>query len=293
MAFFGKTFILIASVQSATDQERIVMGDPLASVSSTMQATTCPNKPVYVIVVDPDRAHLGESFVIDMRKMGSIRESMENKVDAAERETIALNLMRAANSEKPSKENPQKVGRVIANINEINHAHPANVVPSENVGPPTVKVFFDMPGLGSISFKYHKVLTLKDQIVFITDKRFGGPAEFYPYCNMRINEPKKPVGVYIEGEKKLFLLDPSVTGFPIKFECEPFELCVVPLGGSKDLNSAMIKELGIVNSFGGETGNGEESSNSGRANPSEQPGRSESYVDGDYESIEGGSGSVI
>jgi hypothetical protein len=266
------------------------MGDPLAAVSSTTQATTCPSKPVYEIVVDPDRAHLGESFVIDMRKMGSRREGMENKVDAAERNTIALNLMRMANNEKPSRENPQKVGRVIS---EINHAHPANAVPSSSVGPPTVKVFFDMPGLGSISFKYHKVLTLKEQIVFITDKRFGGSAEFYPYCNMRLNEPKKPVGVYIEGEKKLFLLDPSVRGFPIKFECEPFELCIVPLGGSKDLNSAMIKELGIVNSFDGEMGNGEESGNPGRTDSSEQPGRSESYVDGDYESIEGGRGGVL
>ena len=174
-----------------------------------------------------------------------------------------------------------------------NHAHSANLVPSDSVGPPGIKVFFDMPGLGSISFKYHKVLTLKEQIVFITDTRFGGPAEFYPYCSMRVNEPKKPVGVYIEGEDKLFLLDPSVSGFPIKFECAPFELCIVPLGSSKPLNSAMIKELGIVKSSEEGKTNGEASSNSEGPNSSEQPGRPQSDVDGDYESVEGGRGGVL
>ena len=269
------------------------MGDPLDAVSSSTKSTVFSNKPIYEIIVDPDRAHLGESFVINMQNNGSRRQFTESRVDAAERNNIALNLMRMSNKPPSSKEDPHKVGRAIVDINEINHAHSANLVPSDSVGPPGIKVFFDMPGLGSISFKYHKVLTLKEQIVFITDTRFGGPAEFYPYCSMRVNEPKKPVGVYIEGEDKLFLLDPSVSGFPIKFECAPFVLCIVPLGSSKPLNSAMIKELGIVKSSEEGKTNGEASSNSEGPNSSEQPGRPQSDVDGDYESVEGGRGGVL
>lgn len=271
------------------------MGDPLAAVSSNSMATTCPNKPVYEIVVDPDRAHLGESFVIDMRKMASYKGNLEKHVDAAKRNDIALNLMRTASSATDEvASNPKKVGRAIPNIHDVDYSHPANDIPDKEVGPPKIKVFFDMPGLGSISFKYHKVIVLDktNQIIFVTDKRHGGSAEFYPYCNMRSTEDRKPVGVYVEGSSKILLLDPAIKGFPIKFDCDPFELCIVPLGGAKNIDSAMIKELGIVNSSVGE-GSGKESSDRGGDDPLDGVGTTEPSTAGDYESVEGGSGGVI
>lgn len=270
------------------------MGENLNPALSSLQATVCPSKPIYEVVVDPDRAHLGESFVIDMRKVASSSKTRrEFNVNADQRNDIALNLMRMASSDAKVDQNPKKVGRVIPNIQDVDHSHPANVVPEKEVGPPKIKVFFDMPGLGSISFKYHKVITLanKNQIIFVTDKRHGGSAEFYPYCNMRSSEEKKPVGVYVEGDDKLILLDPSVKGFPIKFDCEPFEFCIIPVGGFKPLDSAMIRELGIVNSSVGES-HGKESGDSGGNNPDDSSGEYTGGL-GDYESVEGGSGGVL
>lgn len=260
-------------------------------VSSRTQPTTLADKKIYEIVVDPDRAHLGESFVIDMRKMGSSLGPKEKAVDDTQKAAVVENLLRFSASGPVTANSPKKVGRAIPNIQDVNHAHPANEVPS-SVTPPKVKVFFDMPGLGSISFKYHKVLTLRDQIVFVTDKRFGGSAEFYPYCNMRSGEQKKPVGVYIEGENNLYLLDPSIKGFPIKFDCEPYEICIVPIAGAKTLDSAMMQELGIVNLAKGESGDGEESGNTGRVNPSES-GDTSGKAEDLYESLEGGFGGVL
>ena len=262
------------------------------SVSPATQATTCPNKPIYEIVVDPDRAHLGESFVIDMRKI-TPNKPKENNLNEMEKNAIADNLMRFASSTstRQNAATPKKVGRAIPNIQDVDYSHPANPVPS-TVAPPQVKVFFDMPGLGSISFKYHKVLTLRNQVVFVTDKRFGGSAEFYPYCNMRSGEQKKPVGVYVEGEKNLLLLDPSIKGFPIKFDCEPYEICIVPIAGAKALDSAMMQELGIVNLENGETSYGKEGSDTGGDNSSQQSGP-DSRPEDVYESVEGGVGGVI
>jgi hypothetical protein len=270
------------------------MDHKLADVSAATTATTCPDKPIYEIVVDPDMAHLGESFVIDMRKTNGNTVPQGDKMDFAQRSNIANNLKKMANKQSSTSQ-VSRVGRAISTINEIDHAHPANPVPTSNVGPPQVKVFFDMPGLGSISFRYHKVITLKDQIVFMTDKRFGGNAEFYPYCNIKSGETKKPVGVYVEGDNRLLLLDPTIPGFPIKFECEPYEFCIVPVGSAKGLNSAMMQELGIVNSSGKESTNGEESSDRGGLNPPESGARLDpgSPADGDYESVEGGLGGVL
>jgi hypothetical protein len=263
------------------------MSDITAMSPSAMKPTAFSSAPIYQVVVDPDRAHLGESFVLDMRNMG-LPKTESNMSPTIDREAIAQRLKASSVS---SAETAPKVGTAIPTINGIDHAHPANPVPSQSVAAPSVKVFFDMTGLGSISIKYHKVINLPNHIVFITDKRFGGPAEFYPYCNMRSTEEKKPVGMYVQGESHLILLDPSIPGFPIKFDCEPFELCIVPVGSSKNLNSAMIKELGIVNSEEGSS-HGEESSNTGRDNARDAE-HGEPVPDGDYESIEGGRGGVL
>jgi len=267
------------------------MSADFENVSSMTQSTTRSNKQIYEMVVDPDRAHLGESFVIDMRKMGSAVGGKEKAVDDIQKASVVENLLRFSASGPVMANSPKKVGRAIPNIQDIDHSHPANPIPA-SVSPPQVKVFFDMPGLGSISFKYHKVLTLRDQIVFVTDKRFGGSAEFYPYCNMRSGEHKKPVGVYVEGDKNLYLLDPSIKGFPIKFDCDPYELCIVPLAGAKPLDSAMMKELGIVNSAKGESSDGEESGNT-RGPDASEFGPSDGKADDTYESLEGGFGGVL
>lgn len=264
------------------------MSDITAMSPASMKPTAFSSAPVYEIVVDPDRAHLGESFVLDMRNIG-VPKTESSMTPTIDREAIAQRLKAAAAN--PSNSTAPKVGTAIPTINGIDHAHPANPVPSDSVSAPSIKVFFDMTGLGSISIKYHKVINLPNHVVFITDKRFGGPAEFYPYCNMRTTEAKKPVGMYVQGENRLILLDPSVPGFPIKFDCEPFELCVVPVGSSKNLNSAMIRELGIVNSEE-ESSHGEESGNTGRDNARDAE-HGEPLPDGDYESIEGGRGGVL
>lgn len=260
------------------------------SVSSATQPTTLADKKIYEIVVDPDRAHLGESFVIDMRKLGSALGPKERAVDEKQKAAVVENLMKFS-SAGPTLSPPKKVGRAIPNIQDVDHSHPANPVPAA-VSPPQVKVFFDMPGLGSISFKYHKVLTLREQVVFVTDKRFGGSAEFYPYCNMRSGEQKKPVGVYVQGETNLLLLDPTIKGFPIKFDCDPYELCIVPIAGAKTLDSAMMKELGIVNSAKGDSSDGEESSHT-RGTDAAEPSPSDGRAEDAYESLEGGIGGVL
>jgi hypothetical protein len=292
------------------------MAEQLAAVSGDTKTNTAPNKQIYEIVVDPDRAHLGESFVIDMRKLSGNYAPKDSAVDASsQRNNIAENLMRMAAVDRASEntsvkqansqtssvtQDAHKVGRVISNIQGIDHAHPANPLPTSNLAPPNVKVTFDMSGIGSIAFRYHKVINTKTQIIFVTDKRHSGGAEFYPYCNMRANEAKKPIGVYVEGENRVFLLDPSVPGFPIRFDCDPYEFCVIPVAGAKNLNSAMIKELGIVNSnrtndtTEGATSDGEASSDTGGLNSTESYGErgSEESVS-DYESVEGGRGGVL
>ena len=269
------------------------MNRPMAGVSNTTQPTVCPEKQIYEIVVDPDRAHLGESFVIDMRKIHGFKGTASRTMNDEQRAGIANNLMKMASMEGiPDVSQamaPTRVGRAIPNISEINHEHPSNPVPSTTVGPPGIKVFFDMPGLGSISFKYHKVINIKNQIIFVTDKRFGGGAEFYPYCNLRDGSEKKPVGVYVDGSDNLVLLDPSVKGFPIKFDCDPFEFCIVPIAGAKNLDSAMIKELGIVKSSKEEQTNGEASSDRGRDDSTGTGGD----IEESYESVEGGFGGVL
>lgn len=256
---------------------------------SSLQPTVFSDTPVYEIVVDPDRASLGESFTIDMRSMGKPK-AQSNMTPTSDRQVIAERLMAAARAKVDMSAAP-KVGSAIPTINDIDHSHPANPVPSTTVGPPTVKVFFDMTGLGSIAIKYHKVISLPKHVIFITDKRFGGPGEFYPYCNMRSSEEKKPVGMYVQGEDKLVLLDPGVPNFPIKFECEPFEFCIVPVDVSKNLNSAMIRELGIVNSEE-ESNHGKESSDTGGGYPRDAE-HGQPVPDGDYESVEGGRGGVL
>jgi hypothetical protein len=258
---------------------------------SALKPTVFSSAPIYEIVVDPDRASLGESFVIDMRNLGKPKsQSAQDITPTSDRQVIAERLMAAAKNKVDLNTAP-KVGSAIPTINDINHAHPANPVPSSDVGPPTVKVFFDMTGLGSIAIKYHKVITLPKHVIFITDTRFGGPGEFYPYCNMRTSEEKKPVGMYVQGENKLILLDPGVPNFPIKFDCEPFEFCIVPVDVSKNLNSAMIKELGIVNSEE-ESQHGKESGDTGGDYPRDSE-HGQPAPDGDYESVEGGRGGVL
>jgi hypothetical protein len=286
------------------------MAEQLAAVSGDTKTNTAPNKQIYEIIVDPDRAHLGESFVIDMRKLSGNYAPTESPVDASsQRNNIAENLMRMAAVDRASEntsvkqsdvQEAPKVGRVISNIQGIDHSHPANPLPTSNLTPPNVKVTFDMSGIGSIAFRYHKVINTKTQIIFVTDKRHSGGAEFYPYCNMRVDEAKKPIGVYVDGEKRVFLLDPSVPGFPIRFDCDPYEFCVIPVADAKNLNSAMIKELGIVNSnrtndtTEGATKDGEESSDTGGLNAPESDGeRSSEESISDYESVEGGGGGVL
>jgi hypothetical protein len=75
---------------------------------------------------------------------------------------------------------------------------------------------------------------------------------------------------------------------------------VIPVADAKNLNSAMIKELGIVNSnrtndtTEGATKDGEESSDTGGLNAPESDGeRSSEESISDYESVEGGGGGVL
>jgi len=264
------------------------MSNNMDAVSGSMQPTVSSNKKVYEVVVDPDRAHLGESFVFDLRDLNGGQE--EEHMDATERSTIADTLLRKSKAAKANE--VKKVGRAIPNIHDINYSHPANPVPVQTTDlSPKIKVTFDMSGIGSITFKYHNVITLKDQIILVTDKRYGGSAEFYPYCNMRKGETKKPVGVHVQGDDRVYLLNPDVAGFPIRFDSDPYEFCIVPIAWSKNLNSDMIKELGIVESSKGAE-DGEAGSNQGRANSAESGGgdiSTEAY----YESAEGGIGGVL
>lgn len=262
-----------------------------SAVSGKSQSTIFHNKQITEIVVDPDRAHLGESFTISLDRLSGKTSGPDKKGNnVVNREEIASNLFKLASSEDLPRD-VIKVGRAIPNINEINHAHPAAVLPKAAVTSPQTKVYFDMPGCGSISFKYHEVKVVSNYLIFVTDKRFGGSAEFYPYCNMRPNEERKPVGVYVQGTKSLFLLDPSVKNFPIKFECDPFEICVVPVGSSKNLTSEMAKELGIVDIATGELENGKESGDREGDNSPEFSGGDSGEPD--YESVEGGFGGVL
>ncbi len=85
------------------------------SVSSATQPTTLADKKIYEIVVDPDRAHLGESFVIDMRKLGSALGPKEKAVDDKQKAAVVENLMKFSAS-GPTISPPKKVGRAIPNI---------------------------------------------------------------------------------------------------------------------------------------------------------------------------------
>jgi hypothetical protein len=143
-----------------------------------------------------------------------------------------------------------------------------------------------------MSFRYHAVKRVPGFLVFVTDARYAGGADFHPYTSRLGGGSDQPMGAYVENGKKLYLLKPG----SVVFRHEPFEFCLVPIaeeralppnmGGQEELTS----ELPVME----DQCNGEEGSDRERADAprDENPGNESSLVDRlDFRA--GGAGGVL
>jgi hypothetical protein len=270
-------------VLSVTKKGKIML-PPLNT--NNQVASFQPDKPITEVIVDPDRSHLGESFVIkidDVNKRQSKVLSEKDKEAVAQRVAAAnakaINKMASVNQDSPV-----RVGVAIPNSWSAGTVTTApTTLPEVPVNPPRVKVTFDISGIGAISFKYHNVIVKDNHVVFATDKRSSQTAEFYPYMNLSSSEPKRPVAMYVEGSKSIHLLNPNVDGFPFVFENGPFEYCVVPVSCNKVLDTDSLQEMvGTGGSTDGENGGNTQG-------PDTSPGEDSGFL----EAPESGSGGVL
>ena len=151
--------------------------------SITGGSTVDPNMKITKIVVDP---HEVDSFVIDLN---SIRASAQNlkpkketvnelrKLEKGERSKMISDNLRKFSA---SSDVPPSLGTVAQTLDGGNHLHPAAQLPESAVTPPQVRVYFDMPGLATLNYKYHGASVISGYLVLTTDLRYSGSGEFYP-----------------------------------------------------------------------------------------------------------------
>lgn len=191
---------------------------------------------VTTLIVDP---HESDSFVIDLSTMkpdtphytgdaGKVQDLRKLKQEERSK-VIASNLKRFAMSTAAN--TPPSLGTVSATLDGGNHVHPSASLPESSVTPPTVRVYFDMPGLATLNYKYHGAAVIPGYLVLTTDLRYAGPGEFYPFTSKMAREADSYIGVMVEGIESLFLIKPPT----LQHKFGPYEHCLVPILQEKGL----------------------------------------------------------
>ena len=215
--------------------------------SVTSGSNIDPNRKTTKIVVDP---HELDSFTIDLNAMkaSANKYSLKNDTSAelrslneTDRSKVISNNLRKLSSDKAN-EAPPNLGTVAATLDGANHVHPAAALPESAVTPPSVRVYFDMPGLATLNSKYHGVTVVPGYLVLTTDLRYAGSGEFYPFTSKLANESSAYIGVMVEGIDSLFLIRPPA----ITHKFGPYEHCLVPISQDKDLPEEIKKNVDEV-----------------------------------------------
>lgn len=204
-----------------------------AKVVDASQATTCPDKPINRIIVDPGTE---DTFVMDVAvaQAQALRADPNTRhVRPEDKDRVAELLKQAQAKGTPvaALNNAARVGAAVPTLDGGNHNHPAAPLPANVVAPPQYRVHFDIPGYAAMSFRYHAVKRVPGFLVLITDTRYGGTADFYPYASRLAGEKAQPMGAYVDKGKRLYLLQPK----SIVFRHDPFEFCLVPIAEEKPL----------------------------------------------------------
>ena len=204
-----------------------------AKLVDASQATTCPDKKITKVIVDPGTE---DTFVMDVEtaRANSVQaEPNTRHVRPEDKDRVAelLKQARATGAPVESLTNAARVGKPAATVDGGNHSHPAAQLPVNVVAPPQFRVHFDIPGYAAMSFRYHAVKRVPGFLVLITDTRHGGTADFYPYASKLAGEKNQPMGAYVDKGKRLYLLKPK----SIVFRHDPFEFCLVPIAEEKPL----------------------------------------------------------
>lgn len=231
--------------------ERQTMSDSRLS-SVTGGSTIDHNSKITKLIVDP---HEADSFVIDLLALqaDSPYAHKPNKdgaqdlrrLEQVERsKVISKNLRRFATT--AVQEAPPTLGTVAASIDGGNHAHVGALLPEVHVTPPMVKVYFDMPGLATLNYKYHGATVVPGYLVLTTDMRYSGPGEFYPFTSkLALRDPDSYIGVMVEGIESLFLIKPPT----LQHKFGPYEHCLVPILQEKalppELKQGIVEEKGL------------------------------------------------
>lgn len=193
------------------------------------------SRKVTKIVVDP---HEHDSFVIDLESVRSAaqphRPRKENIDELRKLENVERSKMIANNLRKFSSavsDAPPSLGTVAATLDGGNHVHPAAQLPESSVTPPQVRVYFDMPGLATLNYRYHGASLVPGYLVLTTDLRYSGSGEFYPFTSRLASETESFIGAMVEGIDSLFLLKPPT----IQHKFGPYEHCLVPIAQEKPM----------------------------------------------------------
>ena len=213
------------------------MGDFEGLQSITSGSNIDHSRKVTKIVVDP---HELDSFTIDLSAMQKAANPYSVKHDKSQelrqlnetdRSKVIANNLRQFSITQSTNAAPPNIGTVAHTIDGGNHVHPAAAIPDSAVTPPSVRVYFDMPGLATLNYKYHGVNVVPGFLVLTTDLRYAGSGEFYPFTSRLANESASYIGVMVEGINSLFLIKPPV----IHHKFGPYEHCLVPISQEKEL----------------------------------------------------------
>ena len=208
--------------------------DGLQSITSGSNID--PSKNITKIVVDP---HELDSFTIDLGAMTKGHNPYAVKADKVS-ELRSLNeldrskaIAESLKQFRTDKVNntPPSLGTVSPTLDGGNHVHPAAALPDSAVIPPSVRVYFDMPGLATLNYKYHGVNVVPGYLVLTTDLRYAGSGEFYPFTSKLANESAAFIGVMVDGIDSLFLIKPPA----IHHKFGPYEHCLVPISQEKEI----------------------------------------------------------
>jgi hypothetical protein len=213
------------------------MNDHNGLASITNGSNIDSNKNITKIVVDP---HELDSFTIDLNAMKSlggnpyaVKQDKVNELrslsETDRSKVIAENLKKFRSDLTGSP--PPNLGTVSPTLDGGNHVHPSAPLPDSAVIPPSVRVYFDMPGLATLNYKYHGVTVVPGYLVLTTDLRYAGSGEFYPFTSKLANESAAFIGVMVDGIDSLFLIKPPA----IHHKFGPYEHCLVPISQEKDL----------------------------------------------------------
>lgn len=219
-----------------------------ARVVDASQATTCPDKPITRVVVDPGTE---DAFVMDVAaaRANAVQAEPNTRHLKPEDKDRVAETLKLARAGGPASlvGNAPRVGAAVPTVDGANHGHPAAPLPANVVAPPQHRVHFDIPGYAALSFRYHAVKRVPGFLVLVTDTRYGGSADFYPYASRLAGEKDQPMGAYVDKGKKLYLLKPR----SVVFRHDPFEFCLVPVAEEKPLPADLAdgREVDLVGEY--------------------------------------------